>query len=52
MLNNIDAFITFSHPNKNTKLLPSNEVLNKLITSVEINDKIQKNDKYYYDLLG
>jgi hypothetical protein len=51
MLNNIDAFITFSHPNKNTKLLPYNEVLNKLITSVEINDKIQKNDKYYYSLL-
>lgn len=51
MLNNIDAFITFNHPNKNIKLLPYNEVLNKIITSIEVNSKIQRNDKYYYNLL-
>ncbi|MBE6054099.1 MAG: histidinol phosphatase [Clostridium sartagoforme] len=56
MLNNIDAFITISHPNKNIKLLPYNEVLNKLVTSVEVNikdfeNKIMKHDKYYFSLL-
>jgi len=51
MLNNIDAFITFNYINKNNKLLPYNEVLNKIITSVEVNNKIPKSDKYYYNFL-
>lgn len=51
MLNNIDAFITFNYSNKSTKILDYNEVLNKIITSVEVNSKIKRNDKYYYNLL-
>lgn len=56
MLNNIDAFILINHPNRNIKTLPYNEVLNKIITSVEVNNenldnKIIRHDKYYFSLL-
>lgn len=56
MLNNLDAFISINHPNKNIKLLPYNEVLNKIITSVEVDNEIVDNksirhDKYYFSLL-
>ena len=56
MLNNIDAFITLNKANKNMKLLPYNEVINKIITSVEVSSKNIENktidsDKYYFNLL-
>ncbi|MDV4150490.1 histidinol phosphatase [Clostridium sp. AL.422] len=56
MLNNIDAFISINIPNRNVKLIPYNEVLNKLITSAEVshkdsNNKLIRGDKYYFSLL-
>lgn len=56
MLNNPDSIITINHPNKNTNLLDYNELLNKIITSVEVSassfsDKYVQNNNYYYNLL-
>lgn len=54
MLNNTDSFITLTDQNKNINLLPYNEVLNKLITCVEVNNKDISNkrqNKYYFSLL-
>jgi len=56
MLNNPDSFITINHPHRNTNILDYSELLNKLITSVEVcnasfNDKYVKNNTYYYSLL-
>lgn len=56
MLNNEDSFVTINHPHKNILLLDYNEVLNKLITSVEVGNgsfphKYVRHDNYYYMLL-
>lgn len=56
MLNNPDSVITINHPHKNTNHLDYNELLNKLITSIEVSncsysDKYIGNDNYYYTLL-
>lgn len=56
MLNNPDSIVTINHPHKNITLLDYNEVLNKLITSVEVGNgsypnKYVRHDKYYYSLL-
>lgn len=54
MLNNPDSFITIN--NNSTNLLPHNNILNKLITSVEVSNKRSNNklinyEKYYFNLL-
>lgn len=56
MLNNPTSVITINHPHKNVLLLEYNEVLNKLITSIEVGNgifpkKYLRHDKYYYQLL-
>lgn len=56
MLNNTDSIITINPPHKNLNLLDYNELLNKLITSVEVSngsfsDKYIRNYNYYYNLL-
>lgn len=56
MLNNHDAFISINHPHKNIKALPYNEILNKLITCIEVGNgnpsaKYTRHDKYYFSLL-
>lgn len=56
MLNNPNSIITINHPHKNILLLEYNEVLNKLITSIEVGNglfpnKYLRHDKYYYKLL-
>lgn len=56
MLNNPDALISITHPHKNKRTIPYNEILNKLITSIEVGgyslDTQNTNyDKYYYNLL-
>ena len=56
MMNNPNAFISINHPHKDIYQLPYNDVLNKLITSVEvfngnIDYKYTRHDKQYYHLL-
>ncbi|HEY5525146.1 MAG TPA: CehA/McbA family metallohydrolase [Clostridium sp.] len=56
MLNNPDSIITINHPHKNINFLDYNELLNKLITSVEVGNgsypnKYVRYDNYYYNLL-
>lgn len=56
MINNPDSFITINHPHKTIELLDYNEVLNKIITSIEVGNgsfpsKYTRHDKYYYSLL-
>lgn len=56
MLNNPNSVITINHPHKSVLLLEYNEVLNKLITSIEVGNgifpkKYLRHDKYYYQLL-
>lgn len=56
MLNNPDSFITINHPNQKIFMLEYNELLNKLITSIEVGngtfpERYIRYDKYYYVLL-
>lgn len=56
MLNNPDSFISVTHPHRNKKIIPYNEILNKVITSIEVggySSDIQNTnyDKYYFNLL-
>lgn len=56
MINNENAFISINHPHKNISNLPFSEVLNKIITSVEVCNgnpaaKYTHHEKYYYYLL-
>ena len=56
MLNNPNSVITINHPHKNILLLEYNEILNKVITSIEVGNgvlpgKYVRHDKYYYPLL-
>ena len=56
MMNNNNAFISINHPHKNIKDLGYNEVLNKLITSIEVfngnsSSKYTNHEKYFYFLL-
>lgn len=56
MLNNPNALITINHPHKNILYLNYNEILNKIITSIEVGNgsfphKYIRHDKYYYALL-
>ena len=56
MLNNPDAVITINHPHKNILYLKYNEILNRVITSIEVGNgcipnKYVRHDKYYYSLL-
>ena len=56
MLNNPNSLITINHPHKNILLLEYNEILNKVITSIEVGNgffpkKYIRHDKYYYKLL-
>lgn len=56
MINNPNSVITINHPHKNINLLDYNELLNKLITSIEVGNgsfpnKYVRHDKYYYSLL-
>lgn len=56
MLNNPDAFISINHPHRNIKSLPYNEILNKLITCIEVGNgnpdaKYTRHEKYYFNLL-
>ena len=56
MINNPNSIITINHPHKNILALEYNELLNKLITSIEVGNgsfphKYMRHDKYYYNLL-
>lgn len=56
MLNNPNAFISINHPHSSVQYLEYNEVLNRLITCIEIGNgsspnKYQRYEKYYYRLL-
>lgn len=56
MLNNPDAFIILNHPHKNILDLKYNEILNKMISSIEVGNgsfphKYIRHDKYYYAML-
>lgn len=56
MLNNPNAFISINHPHSSVQYLEYNDVLNKLITCIEIGNgsspnKYQRYEKYYYSLL-
>ena len=56
MLNNPEAIVTINHPHRNITSLAYNEVLNKMITSMEVGNgsypnKYIRHDKYYYSLL-
>lgn len=56
MLNNPDSIITINHPHKNILNLKYNEILNKIITSIEVGngaytEKYKRHDTYYYELL-
>ncbi|WP_207729651.1 MULTISPECIES: CehA/McbA family metallohydrolase [Clostridium] len=56
MINNPDSFITINHPHKNVLSLTYNELINKLITSIEVGNgsfphKYSRYEKYYYSLL-
>ncbi|MEG1002599.1 histidinol phosphatase [Clostridium sp.] len=56
MLNNKDAFAILKHPLKSTLSLPYNNVLNKIITSVEVcygalGDRYIRRDKFFFKLL-
>ncbi|EKY26268.1 CehA/McbA family metallohydrolase [Clostridium celatum] len=56
MLNNSNAFISINHPHRNVTTLPYNEVLNKLITSIEVFNgnpasRYTNHEKQYYTLL-
>ena len=56
MLNNSNSIVTINHPHKEIALLDYNELLNKLITSVEVGNgsfpnKYIRHDHYYYSLL-
>lgn len=56
MFNNDNSFISINHPHKNILTLPYNNILNKLITSIEVCNgnpaaKYTRHDKYYYSLL-
>ena len=56
MINNPNSVVTINHPHKNILFLDYNELLNKLITSIEVGNglfpnKYTRHDKYYYALL-
>lgn len=56
MLNHPESFISITHPHKNKSIIPYNEILNKIITSIEVggysyDTKGGNYDKYYYSLL-
>lgn len=56
MLNNPEAIVTINHPHRNILSLENNDVLNKIITSIEVGNgsyphKYVRHDKYYYALL-
>ena len=56
MLNNNNSFVSINHPHKNILNLQYNEVLNRLITSIEVCNgnpasKYTRHDKYYFSLL-
>lgn len=56
MINNPDSIVTINHPHKSILNLEYNELLNKLITSIEVGNgyfpyKYMRYDKYYYALL-
>ncbi len=56
MLNNPNSIITLNHPHKNILKLKYNEMLNKIITSIEVGngsylEKYTRHDIYYYKLL-
>jgi hypothetical protein len=56
MINNPYSFITINHPHKNILSLSYNDVLNRLITSIEVGNgcfpnKYTRYEKYYYALL-
>lgn len=56
MLNNPESIVTINHPHKNITYLEYNELLNKIITSIEVGNgsypnKYIRHDKYYYYLL-
>lgn len=56
MLNNKDAFVILKHPLKNTLSLPYNNILNKIITSVEVcygsfGGRYIRRDKFFFKLL-
>ena len=56
MINNPDSIVTINHPHKSILNLEYNEILNKLITSIEVGNgyfpyKYMRYDKYYYALL-
>jgi hypothetical protein len=56
MLNNPNAFISINHPHKTIENLEYNEVVNKIITSIEVGNgsapnKYIRYEKYYYHLL-
>ena len=56
MLNNPEAIVTINHPHKNILSLEYNEILNRMITSIEVGNgsypnRYIRHDKYYYALL-
>lgn len=56
MLNNHDSFIAINHPHKNIASLNYSQILNKVITSIEVCNgspphKYTNHEKYYYILL-
>lgn len=56
ILNNPDSVISINHPHKDILNLEYNELLNKVITSIEVGNgsypvKYIRYDKYYYSLL-
>lgn len=56
MFNNNNSFISINHPHKNILTIPYNNILNKIITSIEVCNgnpaaKYTRHDKYYYSLL-
>lgn len=56
MLNNPNSFIAINHPHKNILSLKYNEVLNKIITSIEVGNgtatsKYTRHEKYYFSML-
>ena len=56
MINNPNSFVTINHPHKNILNLEYNELINKLITSIEVGNgcfpyKYERYDRHYYALL-
>lgn len=56
MINNPNSIVIINHPHKEITSLPYNELLNRLITSIEVGNgspphKYIRHDKYFYSLL-